>query len=227
MIAFEDGDSIFVANIDGTHLRRFTPKLGVSAPSWSPDGSRLVFSEGDIAFTLDIDSGRTSTLVRERGTIWYPNFSPDGDTVLYTTVRHGALTLRTIPATGGRSSHLTRGAFGAYSPDGTSIVFRKTQFDGIDVTEMTSGAMWLADPDGSHPRKLGRSCCWMSQMDPEALWPMWSPDGSMIAYQPLYKSPIKVIGVRSGHVRKVGEGDDPSWLDDHTLIITDFEEIGS
>ena len=64
-------------------------------------------------------------------------------------------------------------------------------------------------------------------MDPEALWPMWSPDGSMIAYQPLYKSPIKVIDVRFGQVRKVGNGADPSWLDDHTLIITDFEEIGS
>jgi hypothetical protein len=97
----------------------------------------------------------------------------------------------------------------------------------IDVTEMTSGAMWLADPDGSHPRKLGRSCCWMSQMDPEALWPMWSPDGSLIAYQPLYQSPIRFVDVRSGQVQKLGEGDDPSWLDDHTLIITDFKEIKS
>ena len=227
-IAFDDGGSIFVANIDWSHVRRFTPdEGGVSAPSWSPEGSRLVFSEGSFAFILDIDTGHITRLVRERWTIWYPNFSPDGETVLYTTVRRRAMILKTIPATGGPSSRLTRGAFGAYSPDGKTVAFRKTQFDGIDVTEMTAGTLWLADANGSHVRGLAHCGCWMSHIDLDALWPNWSSDGSMIAYQPLYESPIRVVDVRSGHLWKVGEGVDPSWLDDHTLIITLFQGIGT
>ena len=46
--------AIFVAHVDGTHIRRYEPELGVSAPSWSPDASRLVFSEGNMVFLLDL-----------------------------------------------------------------------------------------------------------------------------------------------------------------------------
>ena len=63
----------------------------------------------------------------------------------------------------------------------------------------------------------------MSQIDPEALWPMWSPDGTKIAYQPTFTSAIRVIDIGLDRA-EVGEGGDPSWLDDHTLIIADFKE---
>ena len=52
-------------------------------------------------------------------------------------------------------SDLIRGAFGAYSPDGTTIAYRRTSYDGSDATEMTSGSLWLADLDGSHAREIG------------------------------------------------------------------------
>ena len=97
-IAFDDDEAIFVAHVDGTHIRRYEPELGVSAPSWSPDASQLVFSEGNMVFLLDLSSGRTRLLVEERGMVWAPNFSPDGRTILYTTVRARVLTLRTIAA---------------------------------------------------------------------------------------------------------------------------------
>ena len=224
-IAFDDGASIFVANIDGSHVRRFTPEEGggVSAPAWSPDGSKIVFSEANSAFILDIDTGRITRLVSERRPVWYPNFSGDGRTVLYTTVRHGALTLRTVSADGGPSTDVIRGAFGAYSPDGTTIAYRRTSFGGSDPTEMTSGSLWLADADGSHAHEIGRRAGWMSQIDPEALWPMWSPDGTKIAYQPTYKSAVRVIDIGLDRGSEIGDGIDPGWLNDHTLIIKDFQ----
>ena len=60
-------------------------------------------------------------VLRDGDEIWFPNFSADGRTILYTTVRRRRMTLRTVAATGGRSSFLMPGAFGAYSPDGTTI----------------------------------------------------------------------------------------------------------
>jgi Tol biopolymer transport system component len=176
---------------------------------------------------IDIATGRATRVIREPREIGNPHVSPDGRPLLYPTLRHRRVVLRTVPATGGRSSFLMAGAFGTYSPDGTTIAYRKTGYDGVDVTQMTSGRVWLADADGTHPREIGHSCCWMSQIDPEALWPTWSPDGSRIAYQPLYGGPVKVVDVDRDRGRPVGEGEDPSWLDGHTLIVTGFEGTSS
>jgi dipeptidyl aminopeptidase/acylaminoacyl peptidase len=227
-IHFDDGVSIFVSRIDGTHIRRFTSEGGTSeasAPSWSPDGRTIVFSDGASISLLDVATGHVTRLIHGRGWILDPNFSADGRTILYTSLRDDRATLRTIRSGGGVSSFLMRGAFGAYSPDGTTIAYRRTAFDGGAATEGTSGTIWLADADGSNARALGSSCCWMSQGDPFALWPMWSPDGKQIAYQPLIKSPVKVIDVGLGRTRPAGNGTYPSWLDDHTLIIEGFSPV--
>ena len=221
-LAFDDGEAIFVANVDGSHIRWFAPQGGVSAPDWSPDGTTIVFSEGPSAFLLDTATGDITRVIQERREIWAPNFSADGQTILYTAIREHRLTLRTVPSTGGPSSFLLTGAFGTYSPDGTTIAYRRTDFDGSDLTEMTSGTIWLVDADGTHARPVGHSCCSMSQIDTEALWPMWSPDGTKVAFQTLYMHPIKFVDVGLGRQRMVGEGADPSWLDDHTLIIEGF-----
>jgi Tol biopolymer transport system component len=161
-------------------------------------------------------------VISERGEIWNPNFSADGRTILYTAVGGGRLVMRTVPAKGGPPSFLLRGAFGMYSPDGRTIAYRRTSYDGGDITAMTSGRIWIADADGDDAHPLGHDFSWMSQIDPEALWPTWSPDGTRIAYQPLYSSPVKIVDVRTGRSRSLGEGTDPSWLDDQTLIVTGY-----
>jgi Tol biopolymer transport system component len=106
-----------------------------------------------------------------RRRIWYPNFSPNGRTVLFTKETTGGPELWTVPTSGGDDSLLlrltmphTNAAFGAYSRDGT-IAFRQTQYDGVDVTHMTEGTVRLADPDGSH-RRPAADGGWMSQIDP-------------------------------------------------------------
>jgi hypothetical protein len=61
----------------------------------------------------------------------------------------------------------------------------------------------------------------MSQVDPEALWPVWSPDGGRIAYERLYGRGVFIVDL-SGQVTRIGGGSDPSWLDANTLIIQDY-----
>jgi len=90
-IAFEAGNTwptdpqapynqdIWVANADGSGLRNLTNSPGVSdgEPSWSPDGTAIIFSSGDVVhgqyqiMVLKLASGVISHLTNE-GT----NFSP-------------------------------------------------------------------------------------------------------------------------------------------------------
>jgi Tol biopolymer transport system component len=133
------------------------------------------------------------------------------------------LTLSTVPVGGGQATRLfTRpspAAFGTYSPDGTAIVFRRTSFDGRDPIRMTSSGLWIADADGDNPRRLVRGSMSSSQINPEALWPVWSPDGTQIAYEPRYGGGVYVLNIRTWKKSVFGSGTEPSWLDNDTLIL--------
>jgi len=236
-LAFDDGRNVYLADVDGTHVRRLTE--GVT-PWWSPDGTHLAcLRDGgslDALILVDATSGLAKLLVLSRGAIYHPNFGADGRTILFTRVPTGepdSIGVYTVKASGNgpsisvplpHSRH-TYSVFATYSPDGRTIAFRKSQYQGTDPTEMTDGSVWLADADGDRARRLGREASWMSQVDPHSLWPVWSPDGRFIAYQRLYNSVVTVIDARTGRALKVrgggvlGAAASPSWFDDHTLIV--------
>lgn len=67
------------------------------------------------------------------------------------------------------------------------------------------------------------AAAWMSQIDPERLWPAWSLDGSQIAFEKLYGREVLVVDVRTHRVTKLGRGLDPTWVDDRTLIVEGYE----
>ena len=114
-------------------------------------------------------------------------------------------------------------AFAAMSPDGTSIAYRRTAYDGMDPTEMTSSHVFVADPDGRHEMELGAGGFWMSQIDPERLWPTWSPDGTRLVFQRDAAGPVQIADLSTGHLMRIGEGENPTWLDDDTLIIESYQ----
>lgn len=227
-LAFASADGIYVARVDGTAVRLVMDTPTAAAPSWSPDGSTLVYSEGNEGLVVDVRTGAVTTVVSAPGAILHPNFSPDGRTILFTLVAGGGPELWTAPATGGPSTLLLRlefkrtyAAFGTYAPDGT-IAYRRTNYDGLDVTEMTEASLWLADREGRQRHALHIGGSSMSQGDPDALWPMWSPDGSRIAYEPLITSGVFVVDPATGDRHKIGEGTRPAWVDDETLIVEGY-----
>ena len=89
---------IFVINADGTHARsvRSLPHgwPGAGAPSWSPDGKRLLYSTycwfgncgqppvGAQLFTVGLD-GKTRQLTRLSGNSLAPRWSPDGKKIVF------------------------------------------------------------------------------------------------------------------------------------------------
>ena len=229
-IAFVTVNAIHIARVDGEGRREVVSELGATDPAWSPSGRKLAYTDGERILVLNLSTGRTRALTSRLGRIWRPNFSPDGRRILFTLAAAGELDLWTVPATGGHPSPLLRlngrnqhAAFGVFGPDGT-IAYRRTGFDGAEITQMTEATVWLADADGKHRRPLRAGSGWMSQVDPEALWPTWSPDGTKIAFERLYNQPVAVFDLRTGLVIDRIVGADPTWLDSDTLIVEAYGE---
>jgi tricorn protease len=134
-IAFAYANDLWVANLDGSSVRRLTSHPGVeSRPRFSPDGKWIAFA-GEYDGNTDVFVVATEGGVPQRLT-WHPGedlpqgFTPDGKAVLFTSPRE-VHTLRyrqlfTVPVTGGAVDKLPiPNAFEAtYFDDGSRIVYQ-------------------------------------------------------------------------------------------------------
>jgi len=134
-IAFAYANDLWVANLDGSNVRRLTSHPGVeSGPKFSPDGSMIAFT-GRYDGNTDVFVVPTAGGVPKRLT-YHPNndvalgFTPDGSAVLFSSPREvytrRYLQLFTVPVIGGAVTKLPipNGAKATYSPDGKKIVYQ-------------------------------------------------------------------------------------------------------
>jgi TolB protein len=88
-----DEEALFVVNVDGTKLRRLTPwDAAVGTPSWSPDGSTIVFRKGIVGrapvlprlFAIGPDGTGMKPLTAAGVGAFWPSWSPDGTRIVFT-----------------------------------------------------------------------------------------------------------------------------------------------
>jgi tricorn protease-like protein len=181
-----DGD-IYVANVDGSALRRLTtaPELD-DQPAWSPDGRRIVFrsrraGDWDIWIMNADGSGQMNLMDNQlpaRGTEQTPAWSPDGARIVYASdidsFSYAKLwTMRPDGSDKRRLLPSTTGTFEidqepSWSPGGTSVAFRRIASNGagsdIMIAIVATGAVTRIAMDGVQAM------------------PAWSPDGTLLAF---------------------------------------------
>ncbi len=177
LIAFDTLGGIYVMRPDGTDVREVTHYEGPLAcydlePSWSPDGTQLVFAAlcdggNDGVWSVNLDgSGKTQILAAgDEGIVdaRQPAWSPNGSRIAFSgTIRKGdtfTSFLYTMTAGGHDVTRLTDGAGSfrnpSWSPDGALISYTHDSSTGVQIVLMNS--------DGSNPHRLStdgiQACC--------------------------------------------------------------------
>jgi Tol biopolymer transport system component len=181
---------IAILDISGDPGRlQFVSEQGMQSlhPSWSPDGTKLVYCAADdfgsgqwFLKILDFTTGRTHTFDEVDGLL--PVWSPHGNTIVFQRMKHrdgwyGAIwtaefqsgSLRNLTAI--FSSDDWAAINPSWSPDGRRIVFSTVGKSRSHAGVLNEGDdIWVIDADGSHPTRL--------TTHPAAEWlPVWSSDG--------------------------------------------------
>lgn len=101
-VVFQRGDpsrrhrqaALWIADIDGGNEHRISHWLGgfmCCAPSWSPDGSRILFANKGVLRTVAPDGTDEQVIPIDPGAgfsfLWQPTWSPDGARVLFVMYR--------------------------------------------------------------------------------------------------------------------------------------------
>ena len=91
-----DGNpEIYVINADGTGLQRLTKNRAIDTkPSWSPDGSMIVFSSDrkrNEIYIMNADGRDVTQLTKNSFADTGPAWSPNGTRIVFTSNRDGNL----------------------------------------------------------------------------------------------------------------------------------------
>lgn len=185
---------VYLANADGSHVRRLRGTREAFDPVLSPDGQTLAFARerpgsgstccgGATVSLLDLKTGSQRPITPQGDeTFETPaSFTPDGSSLAVewekevgAEIRH---TVLAVPLAGGLPTVLAENAIEpAYSPDGTRLALivtgKEKQVGGIGVQPTH---LAVANADGSDLMRL-------TNAEASEWSPAWDPSGGRLAY---------------------------------------------
>ena len=214
-------DQEFVMNVDGSNVRRVSTGLGKTTCGYFYDGDRRIF----FGSTHAADSACPPKPDPSKGYVWgldpydiyvanpdgsglrrLTNFgvytaegtlSPDGQTIVFTSLKDGDLDIYTMRVDGTNMKRLTfqpgydGGPF--FSPDGKKIVYRAwhptdtalTNYKDLlrqHLVRPNRMEIWVMNADGSDQHQI-------TNLGGANFAPYFTPDGSKIIFSSNYKNP--------------------------------------
>lgn len=253
-LAFESNRNgnfeIYTMDIDGSHIKQLTFDSSFDGtPDWSPDGKQIVFAaerDGDPEiYIMNSDGSHQQRITNAPGDDSHPHFSPDGKRIIFCSARSTPdlkadwgkqwieiFSMKTDGSNVQQISHFkTVSTFPSYSPDGKQIVFRMVTDEpafnwDLSPTKRNS-EVFVMDVNGTNPVNISKSAAFDG-------WPVWSPDGSQIAFAsnrlgPANASQIFLADRNGQHVKRLtveaGSFAQPSFsADGKAVAVYSFRE---
>jgi TolB protein len=230
-IAYMRGQSIRIIDSDGADEITVPTEENGGSPAWNASGTMLAYTTygvsssnvGSHVVLIDLSTGRSRTLVHPgRNTLFLTHdFSPDGNSVIYSREGENGSDLFSVGVGGADPPHQLTAGRGTVntnptmSPDGRRLAFVSGRLGRPELYIMDSdGTNLNVLTDYDFSEKNYRS-------DPD-----WSPDGRLVAYQERINErfQIRTIPVKGGTPKQLtseGENEQPSWAPDaRHLVLT-------
>ena len=216
MILFDT--EIFVMNADGSGQTNLTDHSAWDGyPSWSPDGSKIVFQSdrdpgpsellvvvpenlGSEIYSMNADGSSPTALSWNPEDDTYPTWSPDGSKIVFQSYRDGNWEIYTMNPDGTGQTRLTNhpdaDSDATWSPNGDWITFRSYRDGNAEIYKMT--------PTGGFTTRLTTS--------PDGDWgPSWSPDGSQIVFHSSRDGNAEIYRMNADGSLQTRLTDSPGW----------------
>ena len=177
--------------------------LMLSQPAVSAD--RIAFAYAGDVWVAAIDGSSPRRLTSHVGVELNPRFSPDGAWIAFSGEYDGNTDVFLVPAEGGVPQRLTwhpaADLVQSFTPDGSAVLFAS----GRNAYTGRHQQLFTIPTGGGHPGQLPI---------PHAFKATYSPDGSKIAYTPLYEAFTQWKNYRGGTATRIWIYD----IADHSVV---------
>jgi Tol biopolymer transport system component len=240
-MAFVDSANgqIAVVNPDGTAK---VARGAGAEPSWSPDGTKIVFTLSNDIWVMNADGSGRSQLTQSPAEGSEPEFSPDGTKIVFVHAQRDSQTLQMIEqgiwvmdvngnnavpiaSIDPRSQH--EGFLApTWSPNGTKIAYSHLgAVPGPPAT--TEQGIWVMDANGANRVKVTTAAPLAGSTFEADADPSWSPDGIRIAYGHEQNDvqagtslkDIRLVDANGANPAQVTSGTSPAWSPDGSKIV--------
>jgi Tol biopolymer transport system component len=162
---------IWVADLQQQIFTRLTRSDAHNgAPVFSPDDRRIAFSDGHDIVEIASDGGQRKVLLQTQGYVYPSDWSRDGESILYTDMGPGAISIYALRLSDRRAIPVVRSRYmdvgGRLSPDGKWIAYASYESGTFEVYVQRY-------PEGGSKTQISSS---------GGSQPQWSSDGRRIYY---------------------------------------------